>query len=157
MKKYSLFFILLFGAPAFAANAQALQSPSEEALAESELVAHALEEIDLSLDAYFQLIDEEDLLLFVTAVNHAARGRLLLEQYLGEDMDNVSTELLQEDYLRFELAAIARHAKQFSGEEAREMWRRDHAYDHFENAKMKLAEWDVRVKAIRGHLLNVEK
>ena len=133
-----------------------VRAQQNETLSESALVANALQEIDLSLDAYFQLIDDEDLLLFVTAVSHAARGRLLLEQYLGEDVDSLSSKLLVKDPIRFDLVLVAKYAKLFTGEEAREMWRRDHAFDSFENAKQKLAEWDVHVKALKKQLQSVQ-
>ena len=152
MKKQLLSLLLLFGAMASAVNAQAQRSTPDAAVAESMLVGQALEEIDLSLSAYFQLIDEEDLLLFVTAVSHAARGRLLLEQYLGEDIDNFSLAVDEDDGFRYSLILIANHAKKFTGEEAREMWRRDHAFDNFENAKMELATWDVMVQGLKKQL-----
>ncbi len=157
MKKQYLVLILLFGLMAVAIEAQAQHHPADADVAQSELVAQALDEIDLSLNAYFQLIDEEDLLLFVTAVSHAARGRLLLEQYLGDDVDAHYSSKSDSTYgLRHSLQDIARYAKKFTGEEAREMWRRDHAFDHFENAKMELAVWDVTVQGMKKQLASMK-
>ena len=117
------------------------------------LVAAAIVEIESSLDAYFQLIDEKKLDHFLSGVRHAARGRLLLEQYLGADTDNYSFELARRDEFRHGLIMIASHAKKFTGEEARDMWLQDPSHDYYSIAKQRLVELDVMVKGLKAHYL----
>ena len=130
--------------------------PLCEAVVQADLLREAIAEVDLALDAYFALIDDDRLALFVEAVSHAARGRVLLERYLGETDVGWTYALAQEDDFRGEVATIALYAGKFTGAEAQEMWRRDYAFDAFPKAKQRLAEWDVTVKGFKRHYLGME-
>jgi len=115
-------------------------------------VVQALHELELALDAYFELLDQKSVIRYTEAVAHSARGRILLEQYLGDDVDNWSPEFAMESPTRMELALIAAYAERFAGENAIAMFGRDRAYGAFSDAKQELAEWDVMVQgAISRH------
>ena len=115
-------------------------------------VVQALHEFELALDAFFELLDEKSVIRFTEAVAHSARGRILLEQYLGDDIDNWSPEFAMESPARMQLALIAAYAERFAGENAIAMFRRDRTSDAFSDAKQELAEWDVMVRgAISRH------
>lgn len=92
------------------------QSPVREAsLTEiyNPLVDSGIREIEMALDEYYLLVDDRDLELFVSAVTHAARGRLLLEQFLGENTDNYSAELRKRNRYVGSLILIAGLTKKF--------------------------------------------
>ena len=106
-----------------------------------------MDELDLALNSFFSLLDEQDLDVFVAGVRHAARARLLLEQHLGEDIDDLSSDARQANPEEFQLRLIAKRAAELAGEAGRELWRQDY-YDK-QWAMMRLTELDNMVKGLK--------
>ena len=111
------------------------------------LLLQALVELDVSSEAFFTLLDTQDITQFVGGIKHAARGRILLEQYLGEDIEDVSWEAAQENQDIVHLRLIAKHAEDLSGWAAEDLWRMD--YDTKNAALLRLSEMDHMVKAAK--------
>ncbi len=106
-----------------------------------------IDELDLALDSFFALLDEQDLDVFVAGVRHAARARLLLEQHLGEGVDDLSAEAHQSNPEVFQLRLIAKRASDLAGDAGRELWRQDH--DDKQWALLRLSELDNMVKGLK--------
>ncbi len=70
---------------------------------------------------FFDYIENHELESYVAGIRHASRARLLLEQYLGEDIDNFSRQDAEE--LNYSLRLIAKRVDDLSGEAGRELWR----------------------------------
>lgn len=104
-------------------------------------------ELDLALDSFYALLDEQKLDVFIAGVRHAARARLLLEQHLGEGIDDLSFKARQADPEAFQLRLIAKRASDLAGEAGRELWRQD--YDDKQWAMLRLTELDNMVKALK--------
>ena len=123
---------------------QALQSDEASRPQELEII---INELDLALDSFFSLLDEQDLDVFIAGVRHAARARLLLEQHPGEEIDDLSFEAQQADPEEFRLRLIAKRASDLAGDAGRELWRQD--YDDKQWALLRLSELDNMVKGLR--------
>ena len=120
---------------------QAVQSDEAPGPLEIEII---IDELDLALDNFFSLLDEQDLDVYVAGVRHAARARLLLEQHLGEEIDDLSWEASKENREEFQLHLIARRASDLSGEAGRKIWEKD--YDDKQWALLRLSELEHMVK-----------
>lgn len=83
-------------------------------------------ELDLALDNFWALLDDQELDLFVAGVRHAARARLLLELRLGDNIDNVGLSAATIDPQELRLRLIARRASDLSAAYGRELWRQDY-------------------------------
>ena len=108
-----------------------------------EVIIH---ELDQTLDHFFLLLDDQSLDTFIAGVKHASRARLLLEQFLGEEIDDLghlSAPSEQEKLLRL----IAKRAQDLSGDAGRELWRQD--FDDKQWALLRLSELENMVKWLK--------
>ena len=137
---YSILISLLL-IPSFYQVAQSDEGPRRQEL---ELI---IDELDLALDSFFSLLDEQDLDVFIAGVRHAARARLLLEQHLGANIDNLTIEAQQANPEEFQLRLIAKRASDLAGDAGRELWRQD--YDDMQQALTRLSELDNMVKGLK--------
>ena len=127
--------------PAFFHTLQPVETPQSTEL---EII---IDELDLALDSFFSLLDEEDLDVFISGVRHASRARLLLEQYLGEDIDDLSREAYAADRDEYRLRQIAKRASDLSGDAGREIWRQD--FEDKQAALLRLSELEHMVKYLK--------
>lgn len=116
---------------------------------EDEELYAIIEELELTLDNFFALQQEEDLDLFIAGVRHAARARLLLEQLLGEDIDQTGSRASTpaEDY---NLKLIARRVQDLSGELGKELWRQD--FEDKQTALLRLSELENLTKGLKNRV-----
>ena len=110
-------------------------------------LAVIIDELDQALDSFFSLLDEQDLDVFISGVNHAARARLLLEQYLGEEIDDLSLEAQHVNPKEFQLRLIAKRASELTGDAGKELWILD--YDRKQWALLRLSELENLVKGLK--------
>ncbi len=101
-------------------------------------------ELDLTLDHFFDLLDAQDLETYIAGVRHAARARLLLEQYLGEEIDNFAYDVVDQQTYRLRL--IASRARALSNEAGRELWRDPRHTDSL----LRLSELENMVKHLKA-------
>ena len=120
---------------------------SSDAFGQGTELDSIIEELDLALDKFWTPQDDHDLDVFIAGVRHAARARLLLEQLLGEDIDDLSRESLPANSVAYRLRLIAKRAAELSGDVARELWRRDH--DDLQTALLRLSELDAMVNSLK--------
>lgn len=104
-------------------------------------------ELDLTLDNFFALQQEEDLDLFIAGVRHAARARLLLEQLLGDQIENLNVQTDSETTARKELQLIALRVQDLSGALGKELWRQD--FEDKQAALLRLSELENLVKGLK--------
>jgi|GEM_PF-5500961 len=136
---YSLLISLLM------VTANPIISPRDEVPPPDDLEV-IIHELDQTLDHFFLLLDNQSLDTFIAGVRHASRARLLLEQFLGEDIDNLghlSAPNEQEQLLR----SIAKRAQDLSGDAGRELWRQD--FDDKQWALLRLSELENMVKWLK--------
>ncbi|MEM8484524.1 MAG: hypothetical protein AAF564_03195 [Bacteroidota bacterium] len=132
MTKFLVVFLLFFGA------ADVQTAPADDELQE------IIVELDLTLDYFFELLDGQDLETYIAGVRHAARARLLLEQYLGEYIDNYAYN--EPDRQTYRLRLMASRAQALSDEAGRELWRNPR---HTESL-LRLSELEVMVKSLKS-------
>ena len=108
-----------------------------------------ISELDIVLDCFYFLLDEQDLDVFITGVRHAARARLLLEQYLGEGVNDLARETNGDDGT-YHLKLIAKRVEDLSGWAGREIWRQD--FDDKQRAILRLSEMEEMVKSLKKSL-----
>ena len=108
-----------------------------------------VDELDIVLDSFFFLLDEQDLDVFLKGVRHAARARLLLEQYLGEEVDDLTSRNNNDDLI-YELKLIAKRVDDLSAWAGREIWRQD--FDDKQQAILRLSEMENMVKSLKKSL-----
>ena len=116
------------------------------AMAQPQDMDAIITELDLTLDHFFLLLDDESLDTFIAGVRHASRAGLLLEQKLGEKLDdlNFDSSATEQEYV---LKLIAKRVKDLSGEAGRELWRQD--YEDKQWALLRLSELENLVKGLK--------
>ena len=102
-------------------------------------------ELDQTLDNFFALQLKGDLELFVAGVRHAARARLLLEQMLGEDIDQLGMD--ESGDTDYRLRLIAKRVQDLSGNAGKELWIQD--VDNKQAAMLRLSELEVMVQHLK--------
>lgn len=113
-----------------------------------EEIRKVIVELDLSLDAFFELLDNDDIRLLAAGIRHAARARVLLEGMLGDNIDIVSRELLMDDPDTYHLRMTARLSADLAGDIGIELWIKD--LDYVDNAKLRLVELDGMFRILKA-------
>lgn len=124
-----------------------IHSAEAQPASQTEELEIIIVELDLTLDNFFALIDDQDLDIFIAGVRHAARARLLLEQLLGEQIDNLNYYTANTSEEEYQLRQIAKRAQELSGNAGRELWRQDH--DDKQWALLRLSELENMVKHLK--------
>ena len=136
---YSLLISLLI----IAANPLVSQYDEVPSPDELEVIIH---ELDQTLDHFFLLLDNQSLDTFIAGVRHASRSRLLLEQFLGEDIDDLGYLAAPNEDEQL-LRLIAKRVQDLSGDAGRELWRQD--FDDKQWALLRLSELENMVKSLK--------
>ena len=119
------------------------QTPAET------MVEEAISEIDIALDYLFEMMDNRNVDVLVNATRHAARGRVLLEKVLGDDVDNFDPVLRKADRFKGQLILISNQARKFSSQEAADLWLHNLSTPHYSDATGELAILDVMLKGFK--------